>query len=75
MNSNQFKGGLKELAGKAQERLGRLTRNPFQQEEGVEMQNKGRAQVHRGDLEEFAKAELHDIEFAKRAEIWANGRG
>jgi uncharacterized protein YjbJ (UPF0337 family) len=75
MNSDQFKGGLKEFTGKVQERLGRLTGNPFQQEEGVEMQNKGRAQVHQGDLEEFAEAELHDIEFAKRRDIWLNGRG
>jgi uncharacterized protein YjbJ (UPF0337 family) len=75
MDSDQFKGGLKEFAGEVQERLGRLTGNPFQQEEGVEMQNKVRAQVHHNNLDDFAEAELIDIKFAKCRDAWVNSRG
>jgi uncharacterized protein YjbJ (UPF0337 family) len=75
MNSDQFKGSLREIAGKAQEWLGKLTSNPLQQDRGVDLLYRGRAQVHRGDLKEFAETKLHDIDFPKRRNGWNNGRG
>jgi uncharacterized protein YjbJ (UPF0337 family) len=75
MNSDQFKGGLKEFTGKVQEEIGRLVGSPIQRDRGVDLQYKGRVQVHCGDLKEFGEAELHDIDFPKRRNGWNNGRG
>jgi uncharacterized protein YjbJ (UPF0337 family) len=60
MNKDQFKGALKEFAGKVQEGLGKLISNPLQQDMGVELQNKGRLQVFLGDLKKFEDLEIHD---------------
>jgi uncharacterized protein YjbJ (UPF0337 family) len=75
MNSDQFKGALNELAGKAQEEIGRLVGSPILRDRAVDLQYKGRVQVHRGDLKEFGVVELHDIDFPKRRNGWNNGRG
>jgi uncharacterized protein YjbJ (UPF0337 family) len=75
MNKDQFEGTLKEFAGKVQERLGKLIGNLFQQDMGVELQNKGRLQLFLGDLKKFEDLEIHDRAFDKRWHAWVNGRG
>jgi uncharacterized protein YjbJ (UPF0337 family) len=75
MNSDQFKGGVKEFAGKVQEDLGRFIGSPSQQDKGFDLQNEGRAQVHLGNIKEFGELEIHDREFDKRRDDWAIGRG
>jgi uncharacterized protein YjbJ (UPF0337 family) len=75
MNKDHFLGSLNEFAGKVQEGIGRLAGNPHLQDRGADLQYRGRVQVHRGDLKEFAEVELHDINFPKRRNGWNNGRG
>jgi uncharacterized protein YjbJ (UPF0337 family) len=75
MNSDQLKGALKEFAGKAQEEIARLVGSPIPRDRCMDLQYKGRVQVHCGDLKEFGGAELHSIDFPKRRNGWNNGRG
>jgi uncharacterized protein YjbJ (UPF0337 family) len=75
MNKDQFKGGVKELCGKVQEGLGKLVGNPFHIDVGMELKNKGRAQVHLGDLKKLEDLEIHERKFDKRWNTWVNGKG
>jgi uncharacterized protein YjbJ (UPF0337 family) len=74
MNKDQFRGALNEFVGKALEGLGKLVGDPLLQDRGVDLEYKGRVQVHRGDLKEFYDADLHDMNFPKRRDGWNNGR-
>jgi uncharacterized protein YjbJ (UPF0337 family) len=75
MNKDQFKGALKEFAGKAQEDLGRLIGSSNQQEKGFELQSAGKAQVYLGNIREFEDSEIHGREADKRRNAWLNDRG
>ena len=49
MNKDQVKGSAKRLAGKAQEKTGKLTKNRKQQAKGVAKQAAGKVQKSYGD--------------------------
>ena len=50
MNKDQAKGHLKDLAGKAREKLGSLTGNRKEQAKGLANQAQGKLQKGVGDL-------------------------
>ncbi|MGB4228558.1 MAG: CsbD family protein [Candidatus Dechloromonas phosphoritropha] len=52
MNKDQVKGAAKDLGGKIQEEVGKLTGNKSQQAEGLKNQVKGKIQEQVGDLKE-----------------------
>lgn len=52
MNKDQAKGTAKTLAGKVQERAGKLVGSKEQQAKGLEKQAVGKAQKHGGDAKE-----------------------
>lgn len=56
MNKDQVKGGLKEAAGKVQEKTGELVGSKSQQAKGMAKEVEGKAQKSVGD----AKATLKD---------------
>ena len=55
MNRNQVKGTAKDVAGKAQEKVGKLTGSTTQQVKGVARQVEGKAQKGVGDVQEAAR--------------------
>ncbi|HEX2566279.1 MAG TPA: CsbD family protein [Burkholderiales bacterium] len=55
MNKDQVKGGMKDIAGKAQEKAGELTGSKEQQAKGLLKQGEGKVQKKVGDVEEAAK--------------------
>ena len=55
MNKDQVKGAAKDIAGKVQEKAGKLVGNPTQQAKGVANQVKGKAQQHVGNVKELVK--------------------
>lgn len=55
MNKNQVKGTGKDLAGKVQEAVGKVTGNTSQQVKGVAKQVEGKVQKGAGDLQEAAR--------------------
>ena len=55
MNKDQMKGHLKGLAGKAQQKLGKLTGSKEQQAKGVMKQAEGKVQKGVGDVKNIAR--------------------
>lgn len=55
MNSNQVKGTVKDLTGKAQETLGKATGSKKQQVKGLAKQVEGKVQKRVGDAQEIAQ--------------------
>jgi uncharacterized protein YjbJ (UPF0337 family) len=55
MNKDQLKGHLKDLAGKAQQKLGEMTGNRAQQAKGLMKQAEGKAQKGVGDVRNIAR--------------------
>ena len=54
MNSNQIKGSLKEIAGKAQRKLGNATGSTKQQVKGTVTEAEGKVQKNLGKAQEAA---------------------
>jgi uncharacterized protein YjbJ (UPF0337 family) len=55
MNKDQAKGGMKDIAGKAQEKVGQATDNRSQQAKGMAKQVEGKVQKGFGDAKDKAK--------------------
>ena len=55
MNKDQVKGGLKEAAGKVQEKTGELVGSKSQQAKGMAKEVEGKAQKGVGDAKETLK--------------------
>ncbi len=55
MNKDQVKGKLKEVAGEAQEQLGRVTGSTEQEAKGHARELEGKVQKKAGDVEEAVK--------------------
>jgi uncharacterized protein YjbJ (UPF0337 family) len=75
MNEDQIKGSIKDVAGIAQEKFGRLVGSRQQQVKGIELQCKGRAQINFGCEAALVDATRYDEETAKRRARWVNSRG
>lgn len=58
MNKDQIKGGMKDVAGKVQEKAGELTGSGKQQIKGLKKQVEGKLQKGVGN----AKEALHDAD-------------
>jgi uncharacterized protein YjbJ (UPF0337 family) len=54
MNKDQVKGSIKDVAGKAQEKLGEATDSKEQQAKGAANQVEGKVQKKAGDVEQAA---------------------
>jgi uncharacterized protein YjbJ (UPF0337 family) len=54
MNKDQIKGSAKDIAGKAQRKVGELTGNEDQQAEGLARQGEGKAQKGAGNVKDAA---------------------
>jgi uncharacterized protein YjbJ (UPF0337 family) len=52
MNKDQVKGAVKDIAGKAQEKVGELTGSDKQQIKGLKNQAEGKIQKGFGDVKE-----------------------
>ena len=55
MNKDQVKGGMKDIAGKAQEKIGQATDNRSQQAKGMAKQAEGKVQKGLGEAKDKAK--------------------
>ena len=55
MNKDQIKGGLKEAAGKVQEKAGELVGSQSQKAKGLTKEVEGKAQKSVGDAKEVLK--------------------
>ncbi len=55
MNKDQAKGTMKDIAGKAQEKLGQATDNRSQQAKGMAKQVEGKVQKGVGNLKDKAE--------------------
>jgi uncharacterized protein YjbJ (UPF0337 family) len=55
MNKDQLKGHVKDLAGKAQRKMGELTGSKEQQAKGMLKQAEGKAQKGVGDVKNIAR--------------------
>lgn len=55
MNQDQIKGNVKNVAGKVQEQIGRVTNSQEQQAKGLEKQVEGKVQETYGDAKEAVK--------------------
>jgi uncharacterized protein YjbJ (UPF0337 family) len=55
MNKDQAKGGIKDIAGKAQEKVGKVTDDKSQQAKGLGKQVEGKVQKGYGDVKDAAK--------------------
>jgi uncharacterized protein YjbJ (UPF0337 family) len=55
MNKDQVKGHMKDWAGKAQQKLGKLTGSKEQQAKGMMKQAEGKAQKGVGDVKNIAR--------------------
>lgn len=62
MNKDQLKGSVKDIAGKAQEKVGEITGSEKQQIKGLKNQAEGKIQKGVGDVKEA----LHDADDATR---------
>jgi uncharacterized protein YjbJ (UPF0337 family) len=60
MNKDQVKGGMKDIAGKAQEKAGEVTDNKSQQAKGMAKQVEGKVQKGYGDVKDAAKDATKD---------------
>jgi uncharacterized protein YjbJ (UPF0337 family) len=54
MNKDQVKGTMKDVAGKAQEKLGEATNSKEHQAKGAATQVEGKVQKKAGDVEQAA---------------------
>ena len=63
MNKNQVEGGVKDVAGKVQQKVGELTGNENQQVKGAVKQVEGKVQKGVGDVEQA----VHDAAKAPAA--------
>lgn len=55
MNKDQTKGGMKDIAGKAQEKFGEATGSKKQQAKGLAKQAEGKVQKGLGDVKDAAQ--------------------
>jgi uncharacterized protein YjbJ (UPF0337 family) len=55
MNKNQVKGTVKDIAGKVQEEVGKLTGSKEQQVKGLNKQITGKAEKNYGDAKKAIK--------------------
>ncbi len=55
MNKDQVKGAAKDLGGKIQQEVGKLTGSTEQQVKGLKNQAEGKLQEHIGDLKKNVK--------------------
>jgi uncharacterized protein YjbJ (UPF0337 family) len=55
MNKDQAKGGMKDIAGKAQEKFGEATDNRSQQAKGLAKQAEGKVQKGIGNVKDKAE--------------------
>lgn len=55
MNKDQIKGAAKDLGGKIQEQVGKLTGSTEQQAKGLSHQAQGKVEAYIGDLKENVK--------------------
>jgi len=55
MNKDQAKGGVKDIAGKAQEKVGEATGNRSQQAKGLAKQAEGKVQKGYGEAKDKAE--------------------
>ena len=55
MNNDQVKGGLKEAAGKVQEKAGEIVGSKSQEAKGMAKEVEGKAQKGLGDVKETVK--------------------
>jgi uncharacterized protein YjbJ (UPF0337 family) len=62
MNSNQVKGTAKDIAGKAQEKVGEITGSTSQQVKGTAKQVEGKIQKGVGDVQQAAEDARKDSE-------------
>ncbi len=59
MNRDQAKGHLKDMAGKARAKIGKMTGNRKQQAKGIGQQAAGKAQKGVGDVKNMARRGSH----------------
>lgn len=59
MNKDQAKGHMKDMAGKARQKLGSLTGNRSQQAKGVANRAEGKLQKAVGDLKNASRRRDH----------------
>lgn len=58
MNKDQIKGKAKDIGGKIQEEVGKVTGSSKQQAEGLAKQSEGKLQEKSGDLKEVVRDNL-----------------
>ncbi|HCE08063.1 MAG TPA: CsbD family protein [Oxalobacteraceae bacterium] len=58
MNKNQVKGAVKDIAGKVQQKAGRLVGSKEQEAKGLVKQVQGKAKRNLGDAQEVMKDSL-----------------
>jgi len=58
MNKDQVKGTAKDIAGKVQEKAGKLVGSKEQQIKGLDKQISGKAEKNFGDAKEHVKAAI-----------------
>lgn len=58
MNKNQVKGAVKDIAGKVQQKAGKLVGNKEQEAKGLVKQVQGKARRNLGDAQEVMKDAL-----------------
>jgi uncharacterized protein YjbJ (UPF0337 family) len=68
MNSNQVKGAMKDVAGKAQEKFGKAVGSTDHQVKGLAKQGEGKVQKKVGDAQEAVKDAQRDARRAERNE-------
>ena len=68
MDSNEIKGKMKDIGGKAQEKFGEMTNDKEQQLKGLGKQAEGKVQDAFGKAKDATKDAVHDAEenFRKR---------
>lgn len=66
MNKDQVKGAVKEVAGDAQEKLGRLVGSPEQEAKGQAREMEGKVQKNYGDAKEAVADAAQDASDAVR---------
>jgi uncharacterized protein YjbJ (UPF0337 family) len=55
MNRDQVKGGVKKVAGKVQQQVGKVVDSPEQQAKGLKKEAEGKVQQTYGDAKETVK--------------------
>jgi uncharacterized protein YjbJ (UPF0337 family) len=67
MDSNELKGKMKDVAGKAQEKFGEVTGNKEQELKGMDKQVEGKVQETYGKAKDATKDAVHEAEENFRA--------